>query len=370
MARQHFPTGIKPDGAGLRIRLWQHGKLVHSETLKGDSTSASLLTAAKNRRKWLESRLALGLPLVEGETESVLFEDVAQGYLNTLDAKHSSHISYENILNYYWMPVFGGWPISDITTRRIKEVLATFKVATKTKRNVLSPLRGVLDHGEVNPNPCNPVKFKRRKGKGGSPVSYTPEQRNALMSALDKVFMPDWLQGQAQAYFALLFGAGLRPCGEPLALQWSDYDGTFVQISKQITKRKLQPYTKTDVVRRVYVPTSVRPYLDKLPSRFEAGYIFKNSKGGPFLDSDHMNDVWRAAHIKARIPYQEPYACRHTRASELLSTGVQVPDAAKQLGHSIEMFLQIYASWVEEFAGDLDLNRLEGKPMEPSRKLG
>ena len=360
MARQRFPTGISAEGAGLRIKLWKNGKLFHSETLKGDPTSTALLSAAKNRRQWLASRLTLGLPLVEGEVDSLLFEDVAQGYLNTLDAKHSSHISCENILNFYWMPVFTGWPLQEITTRKIKETLATFDIANKTKRNVLTPLRGVLDHGEVNPNPCNSIKIKRRKGRGGSPNSYTPQQRDKLMATLGKLMLPDWFQGQPQAYFALLFGCGLRPCGEPLALLWPDYDGTYVHISKQITKSKFQPYTKTDVKRKVYVPTSVKRYLNKLPSRFEGGHIFLNSQGNPFLDTDHMNDAWREAHKKARIPYQEPYACRHTRASELLSTGVDAGDAAKQLGHSIEMFHRIYAEWIEEFKGDLKLDRFEG----------
>jgi len=191
-------------------------------------------------------------------------------------------------------------------------------------------------------------------------VSYTPAQREALMEKLEGLVLPPWLEGQPAAYFALLFGCGLRPCGEPLALQWSDYDGTLISINKQITKRRHQPYTKTDIPRKVYVPDWVKPYLNNLPSRFEGRYIFTNSLGGPFLDTDHMNDAWRVAHQKARISYQVPYACRHTRASELLSTGVQAPDAAKQLGHSVEMFHQVYADWVEEFSGNLDLSRFEG----------
>ena len=78
----------------------------------------------------------------------------------------------------------------------------------------------------------------------------------------------------------------------------------------------------------------------------------------------HVNGVWRSAHKKARISYQEPYACRHTRASELLSTGVNPADAAKQLGHSLEMFIRTYADWVEAFAGDLDPTRFEGVTAE------
>lgn len=355
-------AGISPDGAGLRIRIFSGGKCVYSETLRGDPTSQSLITAAKSRREWLLARHKLGLPLREGEPDSQLFEDVAQGYMNTLDAKHSTHISYENIINRYWMPLFAGVPVDEIRTRTIKEALPTFGVSKKTQKNILVPLRGILDHGEVNPNPCNNIRFRRNNA--ASPSSYDLSQRMALMAAITAIPVPAWFKGQPAAYFALLFGCGLRPCGEPLALQWPDYDGEWLTVGKQITKRKLQQYTKTNVTRRVYVPTWVRPYLDRLPSRFGGGFIFQNSLGKPHLDTDRFNPIWKRAHKTARISYQEPYACRHTRASELLSTGVNPADAAKQMGHSLEMFVRIYAEWVEQFAGGLDASRFEGATAE------
>ncbi|MEM9759661.1 MAG: tyrosine-type recombinase/integrase [Pseudomonadota bacterium] len=355
-------TGITPDGAGLRIRLWKNGKLAHSETLKGDPTSSSLQSAAKARREWLQSRLKLGLPLTLGEKQSDLFEDLAQGYLNTLDAKYSTHITYENILNRYWMPLFTGRPAKEITRREIREALAGFNVSNKTRKNIKAPLSGVFDHGDINPNPCAGIKLKKRDST--SPESYEPAQRDALLLRIGDKPVSDWFKGQPIAYFALLFGCGLRPCGEPLALQWSDYDGEWLSVTKQITKRRLQNYTKTDVRRRVWVPTWVRPHLDHLQTRFGGGYIFQNSLGGPHLDTDHFNPIWQWAHERARIPYQEPYAARHTRASELLSTGVDPADAAKQLGHSPEMFLRVYAEWVEKFRKDLEPTRFEGVTAE------
>ncbi|MEO0439074.1 MAG: tyrosine-type recombinase/integrase [Pseudomonadota bacterium] len=353
-------TGISPDGAGLRIRIWKDGKLAHSETLKGDPESASLQSAAKNRRNWLKARIDLGLPITIGEENSDLFEDLAQGYMNTLDAKYSTHISYENIINRYWLPIFAGRPAKEITRREIKEALASFDIANKTKKNVLVPLSGIFDHGDVNPNPCAGIKFKRRDSD--SPESYEPGQRDALLSKIAALHVDEWFKGQPIAYFALLFGCGLRPSGEPLALLWSDYDGTWVDISKQITKRQSVPYTKTNKRRRVYVPKWVRPHLDNLPTRFKGGHIFQNSEGNKHLDSDHFNAAWKKAHEKARIPYQVPYAARHTRASELLSNGIDPADAAKQMGHSPEMFLRVYATWVEKFRKDLDEERFEGLP--------
>lgn len=83
------------------------------------------------------------------------------------------------------------------------------------------------------------------------------------------------LDGQEAVYFALLFGCGLRPCGEPLALRWTDSDGEELEISKEITKRRIEPSTKTNVRRKVYVPQWVRPYLNNYYTRFDGGYIFQ-----------------------------------------------------------------------------------------------
>lgn len=346
-----WPAGIRPDGAGLRIRIFKHGRAVYSETLKGDPTSASLLTAARQRREWLIARQKLGLPLYEDDrTDNDTFERVAQDYMNTLEAKRSTHLSYEGILNSYWLRFYTGWPVEDITTPDIKRRLASLNISPKTKKNILIPLRGVLQHAEIAPNPVDGITIKR--GQKEPVQRYTPAEKDALLGKLE---------GQAKVYFSLLFAIGLRP-GEALALQWSDYNGSEIVVSKQITRRRLQHSTKTNTRRKVYVPKWVRPTLDAHVTRFEGGYIFQNTKGDPYLDTDVFNAAWRKAHRKARIPYRIPYTCRHTRAAEFLSMGINPADAAKQLGHSTEIFLRTYSEFMEEYAGEKDYSRFE-RPM-------
>jgi integrase len=93
---------------------------------------------------------------------------------------------------------------------------------------------------------------------------------------------------------------------------------------------------------------------------FAGKFFFANEKGGHFRDTDTFNAAWRDAHNRKRIPYRDPYKCRHTRAAELLSIGIEPADAAKQLGHSPEMFLQTYAEFIEEFSKSRDRTRFEG----------
>ncbi|NCU02273.1 site-specific integrase [Candidatus Macondimonas diazotrophica] len=351
MAAQRWPRGIDPHGRGIRIRLWRGGRLAWTETVPGDPYRASDLASAVRRREELQARLKLGLPLYRGDataTARSLFIDAAQDYLNALDADHSTHLSYENILNRYWLPAFGGWPVDEISTAEIQKRLAGWAVSQKTKKNLLIPLRGVLGHAGVNPNPVAAVRLKRHQKP---PIlRYRPEEVSALLSAL---------RGQDRLYFAVLFGTGLRP-GEALALQWSDYNGEELFVHRSVVRRRLKATTKTHSARRVVVPTWVRTLLRATPTRFAGGYIFVNTKGRHYRDTDVFNAAWQEAHRRTRIPYRIPYTCRHTRAAELLSTGVEPGDAAKQLGHTVEMFLRTYSEWIEEYQQNRDKARFDG----------
>lgn len=341
-----YPKGIRPAGRGLRIRIWKGGKLAHSEILPGDLGKTHIAAAVK-RRNDLAAMVRLGIALHEDDHGIRPFASVAQDYLSALEAKRSTSLSYENILNRYWLPAFGRWPVDRITASDIKLAIASVNVSSKTKRNLLIPLRGALAFGGVNPNPCDGLRLKRHQKP---PVSrYTPEERAALIERLE---------GQTQAYFALLFATGLRP-GEALGLTWPDWDGEELSISKQITRRRKEPSTKTSMRRRVFVPTWARPYINALPSRFAGGHMFVNTQGKPYLDTDVFNETWRKAHTRARIPYRIPYTCRHTRAAELLSAGIDPADAARQLGHSTEMFLRTYSEFMVEYAANKSRSRFD-----------
>lgn len=342
MAKQ--PKGIELRGNGYRIRIWQHGKIAYEETIPG--TEKPSLTRAIKRRAEIEARKQLGLPLYEGEAGSRIFNDVAQRYLNTLDIDDATIKGYYNQLTRYWEPHFGGWPINEITTAHIKDVLADMKLAQKTKKNALIPLSGVFAYAGIMPNPAT-IKFGKRKK---SEVDrYLPTERQAVL---------DRLKGQDRLYFALLFATGLRP-GEACALTWADWDGDQLHISKQITKGALKARTKTFIDRNVYVPKWVRPMLLEHPTRFDGGYIFKNSEGNPYRQTRYLNKAWEAAHKAARVRLRVPYVCRHTRAAELLSMGVSPADAANQLGHSVQVFLSIYSEFMVEYSERQDFSRFE-----------
>lgn len=70
------------------------------------------------------------------------------------------------------------------------------------------------------------------------------------------------------------------------------------------------------------------------------------------------------------MAYQIPYVCRHTRAAELLSTGVDPGDAARELGHSLDMFYKTYTAYIDQWADKKDRSRFEGHSEKIGPKLG
>lgn len=94
------------------------------------------------------------------------------------------------------------------------------------------------------------------------------------------------------------------------------------------------------------------------------------------MDTEIFNTAWRAAFDadpikrKHRIPYRIPYTCRHSRAAEMLSIGIAPGDAAKQLGHSLEMFYRVYAEWIEDYADATDFSRFQTKNRPKTAQKG
>ena len=98
---QKFPTGIRPRGNGLQIRIWQNGKEVHEEIIEANPGNAADVKRVKKYRDELAVKFRLGLAFEEEEYPTHLqsFHSMAQEYLETHQGEHSTKLGYLNILN-------------------------------------------------------------------------------------------------------------------------------------------------------------------------------------------------------------------------------------------------------------------------------
>ncbi|KVD88689.1 hypothetical protein WS62_16845 [Burkholderia sp. ABCPW 14] len=57
------------------------------------------------------------------------------------------------------------------------------------------------------------------------------------------------------------------------------------------------------------------------------------------------------------IRYRRPYNMRHSYATAMLMVRMTPAFCAKQLGHSVEMFLTTYAKWIDGEQNELEMAR-------------
>lgn len=365
-----LPTGIRIHGDGLQIRV-QHNGNVYSKTISANNprAKAAIAEAVRERGDML-SRLKLGLPIYADEiTTDPIFATVAQAYLETLDLKLSTVQGYTNILNKHWLPKFGTLPLSQIQPSTIKSATAKMKVTAKTKRNLIGPLSGVFDYAVaeqyMKSNPCGTVKIPRHQK--ALIERFTPTEKAAILAQLTAAISApgadEALAREQLVYFTLFFETGLRP-GEILGLRWTDYDGDTLHVERAVVRRRMTT-TKTYEVRDVIVSDALRNALAEHPTKALKTFIFLNTFKAHHKDTDRFNPAWQAALAAAEVRYRIPYTCRHTRASELLTAGIEPAFAAKQMGHTLEMFFRTYADWIDEVRGNQQRAMIRGIGAQP-----
>lgn len=350
-----FPRGIRSHGAGLQIRFQYKGQQYTENIETNTPNNKRTIASAILRKEEMLNRLKLGLPLnINQEGQAVLLSTVAHAYVESLDVERSTAISYVRILNQHWLPSFGHWPLTDLRPSHIKSYLASTNLSSKTKRNMLVPLRCVYNHamgdGVIEANPVSAVKVKKHQKP---PIErFTPEERDRILAKL---------KGDNYVYFMIMFETGMRP-SEILALEWADYDGTKFHVSKSVVWRRLKNSTKNHVVRDVYVSSILRTVMANHVTRFQNKHIFLNANNEHLQDTDDFNAAWTIALKSARVHYRKPYTCRHTRAAMMLTGGVEAYYAANQLGHTVEMFLRTYSTWINALgdrAQEIKLEQLD-----------
>ncbi len=181
---------------------------------------------------------------------------------------------------------------------------------------------------------------------------------------------------QHKNMLTLMAYTGMRT-GELCALAWEDIDlvkGTAL-IRRSVTNNHQLKTTKTDKERIIYLlppaiealksqklATFMRPakevlveLTDKTNRTEIISFVFNpsdilssSSKSDVFL-STTVNKIWREASRRAGVQYRSVYNLRHTYASWMLTSGVNISYLAKQMGHSnFMMIAKVYGRWMDD----------------------
>ncbi|UXH76426.1 tyrosine-type recombinase/integrase [Roseateles amylovorans] len=153
-----------------------------------------------------------------------------------------------------------------------------------------------------------------------------------------------------------------------LALRWRPVDGRLHHfiLSEIIVLREHEVRTKTSTARAVSLNSRSRSALQAMKAhtlmKSLDGFVFLDPRtGARFTDDEPPREMyWRPTLRRLGIRYRSPYETRHTYATIMLMSGVTPAFAAKQMGHTIQMFLTTYAKWIDGGQNAVEMGKLEG----------
>ena len=289
---------------------------------------------------------------VSNETIGVLLTNYLDLCEKTLQP--STVRGYKEVSKAHLFPQFRHIRIRDLTPAMLRTWISGLGLTTKRVRNILTPLRAVLEQA-VNDDmiPANPLdkvvlnKLLDRETRI-SKFIVDPFDQHEIQSILKTA------QGQVRNLFQFAFFSGLRT-SELIALEWGDIDwvNNFIRVSRAVVEKQ-EKSTKTRAgIRNVLI---LPPALEALKNQkshtyLQDGKIFFNPKtDNPWeTDAQIRKTAWTHALKKAGVRYRNPYQTRHTYASTLLSSGENPWWVAEQMGHeTIEMIMRHYGRWIPD----------------------
>lgn len=303
----------------------------------------------KPERKWVTIGDLLRAQL------SMYGQQVTNGSMSS-----STLLGYTKIINGKLIPKWGDTAVTDISPSMLREWIGQMGVTAKTARNVLSPLRSVLDDAMnddlIEFNPLDRVALSKLIRQTSKKSEYDVDPFDAdETAALLKHARPD-----ERSFIQFWLQTGLRP-GEIIALPWSNIDWvhskaridtnivTGIVDGKQ-TQVEKPPKTAAGI-RDVELSSLALSALreQKSVSFLSSIRVWTNPRNGePWsIDSQIRKTLWEPLCKRSGVRYRNPYQLRHTYASTLLTLGCNPFWLANQMGHEdVEMVFKIYGKWI------------------------
>jgi integrase len=298
--------------------------------------------------------------VVTKKTIGELLRDHLTGYEKAVangQMSPSTLDGYQKIIDGHLLPKFDKILLKELTPSILREWIASLGVTAKTARNIITPLRSVLDdalNDELIPhNPLDKIALKKLLTRTSIKSTYEVDP----FDEAEKKAILAMAEGQARNLLQFAFWSGLRT-SELIALEWGDVDwihGT-VRVQRAVVV-KTEKGTKTDAGTRdvMLLPLAKNALIAQKEFTFLAGKrIFHNPKTEKAWETDGQirKTCWQPILKRAGVRYRNPYQTRHTYASTLLSANENPWWVAKQMGHvDVEMIFRHYGKWIPNKKG-------------------
>lgn len=199
----------------------------------------------------------------------------------------------------------------------------------------------VSPHGLLPRNPARGLPLPR----------HTPQEVKPWTADEARRFLGAARSHRLYPLFVLALDSGMRP-GELLALHWPEveWDRSAIRVEWTLEDvRKAEPRLKRPKTRKsrrtIVVATATLNTLRQLREETceTTGRVFQTRRG-TWISLASLRYTIRSIARKAGVPYLRPHGFRHTNATLLLQSGVNIRLVSERLGHeNITTTLRLYA---------------------------
>jgi integrase len=363
--RKKVSLGIDPDGKRDRRTIYgssveeceQKARELLLKHAQGLTTQVTTLTFGEWFGVWLEQKKA---------------------YLEP-----SSHELYAGYSKRYFPESLKAARIQALKVTDFKaltEYLVNLGLTRKTRAKVISicnqSLREAVLREFITVNPCEAIRVistKRDEARALDPVSkaLTDDEMDRFLTAAK--------DHELYSLFYCMFALGLR-IGEALGLRWSDLEDGKARILQQVKladgKWVLGPLKTRGSRRTLPVGPDLAAVLlehqqaqAELKARLgaswrEHGLVFASGHGTP-RDKNNVNKAITRLREKTNIKPFSSHACRHTRITAMLRSGMDAEVVAAYAGHtSSTMTRTIYRTVFETELPTINLKAERAKAVK------
>lgn len=262
----------------------------------------------------------------DGETAGMdslpTFADAAEHYEKRPEGINPTDALYLKRL----CAVFGEIPLADLGPSRIDALWTQPRLAKGIKpgsvRRELATMAAVLNHAHLFELIKTPIRVRKPRADDARNHWVTAAERDRMIAAAT----PEAFQ----SLVAAAFYTGARQ-GELLAAVEAHYDGRSIQFATRKTGGKGVAY------RRVPVHPALKPYIKP-----RNGVLFPSPWGRKWSRSE-VRRQWLDLVEKTGHPEMRFHDCRHTFASLMVQSGVDLITLASITGHKTITMLNRYS---------------------------
>lgn len=297
---------------------------------------------------------------------NLLFYDLIDDYLKN-GTKNITYGTYQKkevvirnlILNF--CPNKNIHDFSELDCRNFRNELESLNYSTAYKNYILRIFKSLFKYAvkfyELKKDPTYVIENfqttfeeKMKKKENAESCIWSEEEFEKFISFVEN--------DQYKAFFITLFYTGMR-LGEIQALQWKDFKNGKLSITKSLTSKtnkgayEIKEPKTISSIRTISLGNNLTSYLEKYkdsvkktPGFNDDWFIYGNINPLPSTTIARNKDK---AIQKAGVKRITIHGFRHSHASNLIASGMNIVAVSKRLGHeNVEITLKVYTHLLKE----------------------